>query len=503
MHLLGCRACRAVVSGPKAIRIYGVFLMADILKHKIIPVIMSGGSGSRLWPLSRKSHPKPYVRLPDNTTLIGRTYERAASIPGVSEICSVTNQDHMFLTADCYEEQQVRGIKNHFLMEPLGRNTAPAIAAATLYLQGIAGDDAILLILPADHMIEDADALNLAIEKAYESAVKGNIVTFGINPSSPETGYGYIEMNDDAFVKFVEKPDLQTAQNYVASGSHFWNSGMFCFSVVTMIEAMKAHCPDVLQKVQACLVASESFEAPMGTNTRLDKKTFEAVPDISIDYAVMEKVANMTCITTDCGWSDIGSWLAFSELFPVDEHNNRKTGEVMSVKASDCIVDAESRFVGLVGVKNLMVIDTPDALLVADKNHAQDVKVIFQKLLASGHEAAILHRTVHRPWGTYTILEEGERFKIKRIEVKPGARLSLQAHHHRSEHWVVVAGTAKVVNGDQEIQLSTSQSTYIPCGFKHRLENPGILPLVLIEVQTGDYLGEDDIVRFDDVYGRS
>lgn len=473
------------------------------MMKRIIPVIVSGGSGSRLWPLSRRSHPKPYVRLPDDTTLIGRTYERAASIPSVDTICTVTNQDHFFLASDCYEEQKVQRISNHFLLEPVGRNTAPAIAAATLYLQRIAGNDCIVLILPADHMIDDTDALNVAFEQAFDAASQGKIVTFGIKPSAPETGYGYIEMNGDAFVRFVEKPDLKSAQSYVASGNHFWNSGMFCFSVATMIEAMSAHCPAVLEAVQACLAESKKFESPVGTSVRLDTDVFASTPDISIDYAVMEKAANMTCITTDCGWSDIGSWLAFSALFPMDDKNNRKTGEVVSVKASDCIVDAETRFVGLVGVKDLMVIDTPDALLVAHKDHAQDVKEVYQALSAEGHEAAILHRTVHRPWGTYTILEEGDRFKIKRIMVKPGARLSLQAHHHRSEHWVVVAGTAKVVNGEQEIQLSTNQSTYIPCGFKHRLENPGILPLVLIEVQTGDYLGEDDIVRFDDVYGRS
>lgn len=472
------------------------------MKNEIIPVILCGGSGSRLWPLSRKSHPKPYVRLPDNTTLIGRTFDRAASIEGVNQICTVTNQDHFFLASDCYAEQNIDGIKNHFLLEPFGRNTAPAIAAATLYLQRIEGDDCIILILPADHMIDGTVTLHKAFEKAFDAASQGNIVTFGINPSSPETGYGYIEMDGEAFARFVEKPDLEAAEAYVSSGSHFWNSGMFCFSASTMVAAMEAHCPDLLNAVKSCLSESSEFKSQAGTSMRLEAESFALAPDISIDYAVMEKAANMACITTDCGWSDIGSWLAFSELFPLDEHNNRKTGEVVSVKASDCIVDAKTRFVGLVGVKDLMVIDTPDALLVADKSHAQDVKDVFQALSAFGHEAANLHRTVHRPWGTYTILEEGERFKIKRIMVKPGARLSLQAHHHRSEHWVVVAGTAKVVNGEEEIQLATNQSTYIPCGFKHRLENPGILPLVLIEVQTGDYLGEDDIVRFEDVYGR-
>lgn len=471
-------------------------------KPKIFPVIISGGSGSRLWPLSRKSHPKPYVRLPDDTTLIGRTFERAASIVGVEEICTVINQEHFFLASDCYKEKNIADVKNHFLLEPFGRNTAPAIAAATLYLQQQAGDDCIILILPADHMIDDVDALNAAFDKAFDQVSEGKIITFGINPTSPETGYGYIEMEGDDFVRFVEKPDLETAKTFIASEMHFWNSGMFCFSAKSMIDAMRAHCPEVLEATDICLKASETFDTQVVKTVRLHAESFSLTPDISIDYAVMEKASNIHCITTDCGWSDIGSWLAFSNFFPTDDNNNRKTGEVVAVNASDCIVDAKTRFVGLVGVHDLMVIDTPDALLVADKSCAQDVKEVFQALSASGHNAAVLHTTVHRPWGTYTVLEEGEHFKIKKIVVKPGARLSLQAHHHRSEHWIVVAGTAKVLNGDKEMQLIKNQSTYIPQGSRHRLENPGILHLTLIEVQTGEYLGEDDIVRFDDEYGR-
>lgn len=473
------------------------------MKRKIVPVILSGGSGSRLWPLSRRAHPKPYVRLPDGTTLIGQTYERAASIPGVDLICTVTNQDYVFLANDCYEEREIKGISNHFILEPTGRNTAPAIAAASLYVQQLAGDDCILLILPADQLIGDTEALNASFEKAFDAASRGGIVTFGIKPSSPETGYGYIEINGDVFERFVEKPNLKSAEAYVASGTYFWNSGMFCFSPATMLEAMHAHCPDVLKAVQASLAESREFESNFGSGVRLDADRFVLAQDISIDYAVMEKAANITCVTTDCGWSDIGSWLAFSALFPTDEHNNRKTGEVVSVQSNNCIVESKTRLVGLVGVKDILVVDTPDALLVAHKDNVQDVKNVYQALSVAGHEAAVVHRTVHRPWGTYTILEDENHYKIKRITVKPGARLSLQAHHHRAEHWVVVAGTARVVNGDQQIQLSTNQSTYIPCGVKHRLENPGILPLVLIEVQTGEYFGEDDIVRFDDVYGRS
>lgn len=473
------------------------------MQHTIIPIIISGGSGSRLWPLSRKSHPKPYVRLPDNTTLIGRTYSRACSIPGVQEVCTVTNQDHVFLVSDCYKEQSFEKIRNHFLLEPFGRNTAPAIATAALYLRETHGDDAIALVLPADHMVSDPNALNEAFETAFEIAAADKIVSFGITPSSPETGYGYIEVDGDTFVKFVEKPDLDTAKSYLESGNHLWNAGMFCFKIRTMIDAIGTYCPDVLEAAESCIAASDRAEDSVDISLHLDPDTFALAPDISIDYAVMEKASNMACVATDCGWSDIGSWLAFSELFPVDDENNRKTGEVFSVQSSDCIVDAKTKFVGLVGVSDLVVVDTPDALLVADKNHVQDVKAVFQHLAENKREAAVLHRTAHRPWGTYTVLEEGEQFKIKRIVVKPGARLSLQSHRHRSEHWVVVEGTAKVVNGETEIQLSTNESTYIPCGNKHRLENPGSVPLVLVEVQTGSYLGEDDIIRFDDVYGRT
>lgn len=468
----------------------------------LIPVIIGGGSGSRLWPLSRNAHPKPYIKLPDGTTLIGKTYERASKLPNVSHILTVTNQDHFFLANDCYEETGVKHIENHFLLEPFGQNTAPAIASALLHVQKEHGDDAIMFVLPADHLIDDFDALNTAFDAACLEAMDGNIVTFGIKPTTPETGYGYIEMQNQKFSKFVEKPDLETSKQYLESGNHLWNSGMFCFTVKTMTDAMTRHCPIVLETVQACFEGSDRFEEPRGNVTRLDPDLFEKVPNISIDYAVMERAENIACISADFDWSDIGSWVTYGDFFPLDTNGNRHTGDMMSVKSKDCIVDAKKRFVGLVGVENLIVIDTPDALLIADKDNAQDVKEVFSALQKEGHEAALLHRTVHRPWGTYTILEEGPRFKVKRIVVHPGARLSLQSHSHRSEHWVVVSGNAKVVNGDQVVTLLPNESTYIPCGHKHRMENPGILPLVLIEVQSGEYLGEDDIVRYDDIYHR-
>ena len=469
----------------------------------LIPLIISGGSGSRLWPHSREAHPKPYVELPDGSTLIGRTFQRAANLSGVREICTVANQNHYFLAVDCYADTDVEDIEKTYLLEKAGRNTAPAIAVATLTMAQRHGDDAVLLVLPADHMISDVDAFQGAVERASTAARGGQIVTFGIKATSPETGYGYIEVDGEEFVAFVEKPDKKTAGKFVKSGRHFWNSGMFCFTAGTMIEAMNTHCPEVLSAARNCLAASDSVPKQGAFTVRLDGDSFQQAPDISIDYAVMEKAQNIACVTTDCGWSDIGSWDAYAAFFGKDDHNNRITGEIVAVDSKNCVVDAKTRLVALVGMKDVIVVDTDDAILVADRNATQDVRKVFSALKDTGHEAAIAHRTVHRPWGTYTVLEEGGRFKIKRIMVKPGQRLSLQAHHHRSEHWVVVSGTAKVVNGEDEILLATNQSTYIPCGAKHRLENPGIVPLNIIEVQTGEYLGEDDIVRFEDIYGRA
>ncbi|WEX08336.1 mannose-1-phosphate guanylyltransferase/mannose-6-phosphate isomerase [Chelativorans sp. AA-79] len=469
----------------------------------IIPAIISGGAGSRLWPLSREMHPKPFIELPDGSTLIGRTYSRAARLGGVRSAITVTNRELLFLTSDAYAEAAAPEVANTFLLEPFGRDTAAAVALATVHAAAENGPDAKLLILPSDHLIGDEAAFAAAVAKAEQIATGGRIVTFGIVPEGPETGYGYIEAEDGNVLRFVEKPDLERAKEYVASGRFLWNSGMFLFAAGTMLQAMEAHCPDVLAGATTAYEAARRSESDRRTAFEVDPEAFAATPAISFDYAVMEKAENVACVPVECGWSDIGSWAALADVYPADEQGNRSAGETVFQDVEGCFVQAQDRLVGLVGVSDLLVIDTADALLVAHKDKAQDVKHLFSCLKAQGHEAAKLHRTAHRPWGTYTVLEEGDRFKIKRIEVKPGARLSLQAHHHRSEHWVVVSGTAKVVNGEREILLSTNESTYIPCGHKHRLENPGILPLVLIEVQSGEYLGEDDIVRFDDVYGRA
>lgn len=469
---------------------------------KIVPVIISGGVGSRLWPISRALHPKPFIPLPDGGTLIRRTYARAIGIEGVNHVVTVTNRDLLFLTADEYAEVAAPGVKNTFLLEPFGRDTAAAIALASLQVAS-ESPDAILVVLPADHLILDEAGFGAAVAKAATIAATGRIVTFGMKPERPETGFGYIEAEGDTVLRFVEKPNAERAAEFIASGRFFWNSGMFCFAARSMIAAMQELCPDVLSNARGALEKARTTDAADRLTFEIDKDGFAAVPAVSIDYAVMEKARNVGFVPCSFDWSDIGSWNVLSQLVPADERGNRTIGETMLQDATDCYVHSEDRLVCLVGVSDLLIVDTPDALLVAHKDQAQQVKDLYNRLKTQGHEAATVHRTVHRPWGTYTVLEEGPRFKIKRIEVKPSARLSLQAHHHRSEHWVVVSGTAKVVNGQSEILLATNQSTYIPCGHKHRLENPGILPLVMIEVQSGEYLGEDDIVRFDDVYGRT
>ena len=360
-----------------------------------------------------------------------------------------------------------------------------------------------MLVLAADHLITRFDEFASAVDRAKQLARTGKVVTFGIRPDTPETAYGYIEADGENVVRFVEKPQASEARSYLASGRFLWNSGMFCFSAGTMLEEMARHCPDVLAEVSSCLERSPSSESKDGIQIRLDPPSFGAVPDISIDYAVMEKCQRAAVVPCDIGWSDVGSWTALSELSTPDARGNRVEGEALLLDVENTYVHSTSRLVGAVGARNLLIIDTPDALLVADRDRAQDVKHVYAELKARGHEAHKVHRTVHRPWGTYTVLEEGLRFKIKRIVVKPGASLSLQMHHHRSEHWVVVSGMAKVVNGDREFFVAIDESTYIPAGHKHRLENPGLVDLVMIEVQSGEYLGEDDIVRFEDNYGRS
>lgn len=476
---------------------------------KLVPVILSGGAGTRLWPVSREGHPKPFMLLPDGQSLLRKAYTRAGALAGEGDILTVTNRDYYFLSRDEFEKTGLATARSRFLLEPQGRNTAPAVAAAALWVRAVHGKDAVMLVMAADHLVRDEPAFADAARLAADAARQGDLVTFGIVPDRPETGFGYIEMGAATAVpsvrtvkRFVEKPDRARAEHFLASGGFLWNSGMFCFTAESVLRELAANAPEVLRETTASLQGADLNNLSAGY-VELDPDAFARAPSVSIDVAVMEKSHRVTVISSDFGWSDIGSWEAVSRLVEPDAAGNRASGDTVIVDSKDNFIQSSDRLVAAVGVSGLMVVDTPDALLVADKGRAQDVKQVVEALKKRGHEAARLHRTVTRPWGTYTVLEEGPRFKIKRIVVKPRASLSLQMHHHRSEHWVVVSGTAKVTNGDREMMVYTNQSTYIPAGNKHRLENPGKLELVLIEVQSGEYVGEDDIVRFEDKYGRA
>lgn len=468
----------------------------------VVPIIISGGAGSRLWPLSRETFPKPFVTLPDGETLLRKTYARALALPGVTRVVTVTNRELTFLTSDEYERVPEPVVEHGFILEPSGRDTAAAIALGALHVAETEGPDALFLMLPADHLIGDVAAFVETVARAEAAAAAARIVLFGIRPDRPETGFGYFEAGGDTIRRFVEKPDAATAARYLESGRYFWNSGMLCAPAGLMLDALSRHRPDIMDATRAAYEASVVSTAPRRVTVTVDREAFARVPATSIDYAVLEREDALGFVEAGFDWSDVGSWTELGKLVPADDAGNRFSGTVVAHDAHDTFVLAQDRLVGLVGVRDLIVVDTPDALMIADRSRAGEVRGIYDRLKAADSPAAILHRTAHRPWGTYTVLEEGDRFKIKRIEVKPGARLSLQAHYHRSEHWVVVHGTARVQNGEDEMLLSTNESTYIPYGHRHRLENPGKVTLVMIEVQSGDYIGEDDIVRFDDVYGR-
>lgn len=470
----------------------------------IVPVIVSGGVGSRLWPASRVSHPKPFLKLEDGKSLLQSTYLRAASLGDITDIVTITARDSSFKTTAEYEKCDHAGITNHLILEPMGRDTAAATAAATLYVADTFGPDAVILFLAADHVIRNTDAFRAAVERAAARAADGQIATFGIRPDQPETGYGYIETDGERAVRFVEKPDRETAEHYVDSGNFLWNSGMFCFAAGTMIKAMEKSCPDILSATRDSLQKASRQEIDTGhLETTLDADSFARVRKISIDYAVMEKAANLSVIPADIGWSDVGTWSSLSESYRADDNGNAIVGDAALVETTNCFVSGQDRLIGLVGVDNLAVIDTRDATLVVGKDKAQDVKALYEKLKSSEHEAHASFPTGYRPWGSYTILDEGAGYKVKRIEVRPGGCLSLQSHKHRSEHWTVVQGVAHIVNGDDHLVLNPNESTYIECGNVHRMENRGAEPMTLIEVQTGSYLGEDDIVRYEDIYGRS
>lgn len=471
---------------------------------KIYPVILSGGAGTRLWPLSRAVMPKQLLPLVTDKTMLQETALRVRGWPEMMAPLVVCGNEHRFLVAEQLRDVGISPLG--ILLEPAGRNTAPAVAAAAQYLKA-QDPDAVMLVLPADHVIEKADAFRVAVERALKLAEEGALVTFGIVPAVPETGYGYIKRGaplpgcDDGYKleRFVEKPDRGTAEGFLADGGYYWNSGMFMFRAQRFLDEIAQHAPQI---AGAAEVAVRDAYRDLDF-CRLDETAFAASPSDSIDYAVMEHTRDGVVVASDIGWSDVGSWSALAEVQPKDANGNVKRGDVYLDNTSNSLVRAESRIVALVGVQDLVVVETNDAVLVAHKDQVQRVKNIVDHLKGQARTEHLHHTRVYRPWGYYEGIDAGERFQVKRITVKPGEKLSLQMHHHRAEHWIVVSGTARVTCGEKSILLAENESTYIPLGTTHRLENPGKLPLHLIEVQSGSYLGEDDIVRFEDVYQRA
>lgn len=467
------------------------------------PVVLAGGSGSRLWPKSRAALPKQFLRLTSNLTMLQETVARLDGIH-IDQPIVICNESHRFLVAEQLRQQNIQ--HGGILLEPMGRNTAPAIALAALHAR-LKGEDPTLLVLAADHLINDVPAFHQAIAEAEKLAEQGKLVTFGIVPDSAQTGYGYIRRGDAVtsaskgfdVAEFVEKPDLDKAQQYVASGDYYWNSGMFLFKASRYLQELEKYAPDMLDICKRA-IATEAQDLEF---VRVDGDIFANCPDDSIDYAVMEKTDAAAVVPLDAGWSDVGSWSSLWETATnKDENNNVIIGDAILDGVSNSYINSEQRLISVVGLEDVVVVETKDAVLVAHKDKVQNIKNVVNRLKAEKRPEFEFHREVFRPWGSYDSIDNGARFQVKRITVKPGEKLSVQMHHHRAEHWIVVAGTAKVTNGEQTLLLCENQSTYIPVGVIHALENPGKIPLELIEVQSGTYLGEDDIVRFSDRYGR-
>lgn len=471
----------------------------------IIPVILAGGSGTRLWPLSRKHYPKQLLKLFGDKTMLQQTLLRLEGIPNLAPPIIVCNEEHRFMVAE--QLHDIGQKKSSIILEPIARNTAPALALAAIHARTL-GDNPILLVLSADHMIRDIPIFQAAVNDSIHAAQLGHLATFGVQPTRPETGYGYIKTQrassskDKVFVpvaEFVEKPDLATAEQYLAEGCYYWNSGMFVFQTEVFLRELKEQSADVIAAAeQAKVLAVQDLDF-----IRIDKDSFAQAPNISIDYALMEKSKNVVCVPLDAGWSDVGDWKSFWDLSDKDATGNSLIGDSIDIGSTNTLVFSQDKLVATLGVNNLMIINTPDAVLVADKSQAQQVKSIITQIEKQNRSEHLQHREIYRPWGCYDAIDNGDRYQVNRIRVKPGGSLSLQIHHHRAEHWIVVKGTALVQKGDDTILLSENESTYIPVGTKHRLSNPGKIPLEIVEVQSGPYLQEDDVIRYEDSYGRS
>lgn len=468
----------------------------------LYPVILSGGSGSRLWPLSREHYPKPLLPLTSERTLLQETALRLDGLPELGEAIYVCNEEHRFLVAE--QVAQLGKSPKAIILEPEGRNTAPALTLAALYLES-RDPDSMMVVMPADHVITDRPAFIKAVSSGLGPAGEGSLVTFGVVPDAPETGYGYIKRDgaiedSDAFqvACFVEKPDLATAEQYIKEGDYYWNSGIFLMRTGRWLEEIAAHRSDILECCRMCVDSG----AEDSDFFRVSRETFMQCPADSIDYAVMEKTRQAVVVPVAAGWSDVGSWSSLWNVCPRDASGNVIQGDVITRDTHNAFLIAQHRCLATVGIDDVIVVETADAVLVAGRDKAQDVKHIVNQLKAAGRDECKVHRRVYRPWGSFEGIDSGQRFQVKRLTVKPGAQLSLQMHHHRAEHWVVVKGTARVTCGDSVFDLHENESTYIPIGEKHRLENPGNISLEVIEIQSGSYLGEDDIVRFEDVYDR-
>lgn len=478
---------------------FPLFLLKGI--HYVIGIILCGGAGSRLWPSSRELFPKPFLPLTDGESLLQKTFLRASAIPGMTEVLTVTNRQLLFLAMEEVRRANVSASFRHIL-EPFGRNTAPAIAAAALEVEKTRGRDECMMVLAADHLILNQAAFIEATVKARELAAADKLVVFGIKPTAPEIGYGYIESDNGAVLRFCEKPDAETARAFVDSGRFFWNSGMFCFKVDTLLAEFERHAPDVLAAVARCV--DKSRRIFQDGHLELNRELFADVPDISIDYALMEKSDRIAMIPCDIGWSDVGSWDAWNSLLPADADANRvrEPANALLRDTHNCDINNGSRLVATLGVRDLLIVDTTDAVLIADKSRAAEVKHIYNELKANNNPAHKNHDIVYCPWGSYMILLETPTYKMKQLVVKRGEAISLQSHTRRNEHWVVVGGEAEVTRNDDVFTLRLNESAYIKAGDKHRVANRGGADLVIIEVQTGTYLGEDDIVRFEDRYER-